>query len=178
MGERVNGWGRWRDATHQGRVALLEGTLVFRGLPRRLLGRLATQVFEKRYAAGEHVFHQGEPGKALFVVQEGAVTVSRWTPGEGERVLRVLGPGACFGEMGLIDDFPRSATVRVTEPAHLLILYKTDFDALIEGHPRIALVTLRNLLRLIAGYVRVGGVAPQSSGDPADAGGARPEAGP
>ncbi len=166
-------WAHWaRDPEHRHRVALLHGAPVFTGLPRRLLGRLATRFFEKGYAAGELVFREGDPGKALFVVLEGAVGISRAAP-DGEQIIRALGPGACFGEMALIDDFPCSATARITAPSRLLILYKSDFDALIEGDPRIALVTLRNLLRMLAAYVRTsapvaqpaGGLDPPGSGD-------------
>ncbi len=147
-------WAHWaRDPEHRRRVALLHGAPVFTGLPRRLLGRLATRFFEKGYVPGELVFCEGDPGKALFVVLQGAVAISRAVP-DGEQVIRALGPGACFGEMALIDDFPRSATARIRAPSRLLVLYKSDFDALIEGDPRIGLVTLRNLLRMLATYVR------------------------
>jgi CRP-like cAMP-binding protein len=160
-------WIRWaRDPEHRRRVAILRAAPVFSGLPRRLLGRLATRFFEKAYAAGDVVFREGDPGRALFVVDEGAVAVSRAAP-EGDQVIRTLGPGACFGEMALIDDFPRSATVRATAPARLLILYKTDFDALIEGHVRIALAVQRNLLHMLAAYVRTTApVAHPATGDP------------
>jgi CRP-like cAMP-binding protein len=97
------------------------------------------------------VFHQGDPGKGLFLVRDGAVAITQGPPRE---VLRLLGPGDCFGELALIDDFPRSATAGVTEPARLLILYKSDFDALVEGNQRIALVVMRNLLRALAAYAR------------------------
>ncbi len=163
-------WLHWaRDPDHRRRVALLRAAPVFAGLPRRLLARLAVRSFEKAYAPGEVVFHEGDPGKALFVVVEGAVAISR-ANGDAEHVLRAVGPGACFGEMALIDDFPRSATARVTAPARLLILYKTDFDHLVEGHPRIALVTLRNLLHMLAMYVRTA-APPPAAVVPAGAGG-------
>jgi CRP-like cAMP-binding protein len=134
-------------------VALLARTPVFAGLSRRLLGRLATQLFEKAYTPGDVVFREGDPGKGLFIVLEGAVAITQAAPG-GDLVLRSLGPGACFGELALIDDLPRSATARVTAPSRLLILYRTDFEALVEGSPGIARVVLRNLLRTLATYVR------------------------
>jgi CRP-like cAMP-binding protein len=149
-----NRWLKWaEDPEHRRRVALLRAAPVFAGLPRRLLGRLAVRFVEKAYSPGDLVFREGDPGKALFVLQEGAVSISR-ASADGERILRALEPGDCFGEMALIDDFPRSASAAVTAPTHLLILYKSDFDALVEGQPRIALVTLQNLLRILATYVR------------------------
>ena len=67
------GWARDRDQAH--RLAVLSRTPVFAGLPRRLLGRLAVRLFEKRYASGEVIFHEGDPGKGLFVVLEGEVEI-------------------------------------------------------------------------------------------------------
>ena len=154
MAARRGRWLAWaEDPEHRRRVALLRAAPVFTGLPRRLLGRLAVRFVEKGYAAGDLVFREGDPGKALFVVLEGAVAITRATS-DGDRLLRAVGPGGCFGEMALIDDFPRSASAAITAPSRLLILYKTDFDALIEGQPRIALVTLQNLLRILVTYVR------------------------
>src|SRR5262245_38123361 len=158
MAANVRRWVVWaRDPEHRRRVTLLRSAPVFAGLPRRLLTRLAVRFFEKTYVSGDVVFYTGEPGKALFVVAEGEVAIARVGTAGEERILRTVGPGACFGEMALIDDFPRSATARVTTPARLLLLYKSDFDQLIEGHPRIAQVTLRNLLHLLAMYVRTTG---------------------
>jgi CRP-like cAMP-binding protein len=151
-------WLGWiRDPDQLNRVGVLARTAVFAGLPRRLLGRLAAQLFEKGYEAGEIVFHEGDPGKGLFVVLTGEVEVLRDTVRGTER-LALFGPGSAFGEMALIDDQPRSATARATAPTRLLILYRTHFDALVEGDRAIALVVMRNLLRTLAGYVRGGRV--------------------
>jgi CRP-like cAMP-binding protein len=145
---------------------VLARTPVFAGLPRRLLGRLAAQLFEKGYEAGDIVFRQGDPGKGLFVVLTGEVEVLRESIRGTER-LALFGPGSAFGEMALIDDQPRSATARVTAPTRLLILYRTHFDALVEGDRAIALVVMRNLLRTLASYVRAGqGSLVDSPADP------------
>lgn len=158
----VMGMPRWfgwtRDPEQARRVALLKKTSVFAGLPRRLLGRLGAQLFEKAYAAGDLVFREGDPGKGLFVLLDGSVAIIRTTP-DGEQSLASLGPGACFGELALIDDQPRSATARATTPCRLLILYRSHFEALVEGDRAIAVVVMRNLLRTLAGYVRQANVA-------------------
>lgn len=147
-------WLSWaRDPAVVRRIATLGQAPVFRGLSPRLLGRLAARCFERAYVPGEVVFREGEPGKGLYVILEGSVAVTRG--GNGEHLLRTLGPGECFGELALIDDLPRSATARVTAPARLLILYRSHFEALVEGDRRIALAVMRNLLRLLASYVRV-----------------------
>ena len=148
-------WLGWiRDPEHAHRVAILAKTPVFAGLPKRLLGRLAAKLFEKAYAPGEVVFHEGDPGRGLFVVLDGKVDIVR-TTAQGEQQLASFGPSTAFGELALIDDLPRSATARASMPTHLLILYRTHFETLVEGERRIALVVMHNLLRTLAGYVRV-----------------------
>jgi len=166
-------WLAWAaDPDQLRRAPLLARSPIFAGLPRRLLARLATRFFEKVYHPREVVFEEGDPGRALFVVVEGEVEIVR-TTAQGIYILNTLGPGDAFGELALIDDFPRSATARVTTPGRLLILYKSDFDALMEGNSRIALVVMRNLCRLLAIYARRNPVlatgpdrGPESTGQP------------
>jgi CRP-like cAMP-binding protein len=147
-------WLVWAADPEQARRArFLARSPLFVGLPRRLLARLAPRFFEKTYRPGEIVFQEGDPGRALFVVVEGAVEITQATA-QGDFVLRTLGPADAFGELALIDDSPRSASARVATPGRLLILYKSDFDALMDGNARIAVVVMRNLSRLLAVYAR------------------------
>jgi CRP/FNR family transcriptional regulator len=148
---RLLAWATDREQAR--RAPFLAHSPLFAGLPRRLLGRLATRFLEKAYHAGEVVFHEGDPGRALFVVVEGTVEITQATP-HGENVVGSLGPGDAFGELALIDESPRSGSARVVAPTRLLILYKTDFDALMDGDARIAVVVLRNLSRVLAAYAR------------------------
>lgn len=151
--------GRWlvraQDPELIRRVALLERAPVFGGLSRRLLGRLAAALFEKAYAADDIVFREGDPGKGLFIVLDGSVAITRMTP-SGEQRLATLESGDSFGELALIDDLPRSASARVVAPSRLLILYRSHFESLVEGDRAVALVVMKNLLRMLAAYVRRG----------------------
>jgi CRP-like cAMP-binding protein len=154
MIERLPRWLAWaRDPEHARRRAILARTPVFTGLPGRLLGRLAVQLFEKAYAAGEVVFREGDPGKGLFVVLDGEIEVVRET-GQGDQRVATFGPGTAFGELALIDDLPRSATARTMGPTRLLILYRSHFQQLVEQDRATAVLVMGNLLRLLAGYVR------------------------
>jgi CRP/FNR family cyclic AMP-dependent transcriptional regulator len=151
---RLRRWLAWAMDREQARRApFLARSPLFAGLPRRLLGRLATRFLEKAYYAGEVVFHEGDPGRALFVVVEGTVEITQATP-RGEYLVRTLGAGDAFGELALIDESPRSGSARVAAPARLFILYKTDFDTLIDGEARIAVIVMRNLSRVLATYAR------------------------
>jgi CRP-like cAMP-binding protein len=158
MLERLPGWLNWaRDTEHTRRVTILGRTPVFAGLSRRLLARLAVQLFEKAYAPGEAVFSEGDPGKGLFIVLDGEIEVVR-DAGQGPQRIVTFGPGTAFGELALIDDLPRSASALATTPTRLLILYRTHFEDLVAGDRVIALVVSKNLLRLLAGYVRAANV--------------------
>jgi CRP-like cAMP-binding protein len=151
---RLPRWLSWAvDREQARRASFLAHSPLFAGLPRRLLSRLATRFLEKAYSPGELVFNEGDPGRALFVLVEGTVEITQATP-RGEHVVRALGAGDAFGELALIDESPRSGSARVTAPARLLILYKTDFDVLMTVEARIAVVVLRNLSRVLAVYAR------------------------
>jgi CRP-like cAMP-binding protein len=160
-------------------MAILSRTPVFAGLPRRLLGRLATKLFEKSYGPGEVIFHEGDPGKCLFVVLDGEVEILQQT-NEGERRIVSFGPGTAFGELALIDDLPRSATARASAASRLLMLYRSHFEALVGGDRGIAFVVMQNLLRMLAGYVRAANRAsasrPEAPAPAAPAGGGAPGA--
>jgi CRP-like cAMP-binding protein len=142
-----------RDREQLRRLDLLEHVPLFTGLSRRQLGKLLARFYEKGYAAGETIFVEGDAGKALFIVFKGRVSIWRATDA-GQEMLAILDPGGYFGELALIDDQPRFATARAEEPSLLLVLYKTDFDHLIEGHSRIATQVMSNLLKTLAAYVR------------------------
>ncbi len=147
-------WREWAtDREQVRRLQLLEKVPLFAGLSRRHLGKLLVKLFEKEYDPGETIFLEGEPGKALFIVLDGKVSISRANDG-GDQRLATLAAGAHFGELALIDDLPRSATARADEHSALLILYKSHFDELIEGHSTIAIRVMGNLLKALTGYVR------------------------
>jgi len=147
-------WPAWTiDPEQLRRLQLLQKVPLFAGLSRRQLGKLLVKLFEKVYEAGETIFLEGEPGKALFIVLEGGVSICHARNGAEERVA-MLAPGSYFGELALIDDLPRSATARAEIRSALLILYKSHFDDLIEGHSMIAIRVMGNLLKTLAGYVR------------------------
>ena len=147
-------WREWAtDSEQLRRLDLLGKVPLFAGLSRHQLGKLLVKLFEKEYAPGETIFLEGEPGKALFIVLDGMVSIFHSGHGAEERVA-TLTRGAYFGELALIDDLPRSAGARADEQSALLILYKSHFDDLIEGHSTIAIRVMGNLLKALAGYVR------------------------
>ena len=102
---------------------------LFRDLAPHELDLLLTRLTPVSAAPGQEVIRQGEPGDRFYVLLSGAVEVER----DG-RVIDRMGPGAAFGEIALLLDVPRTATVRATSPCALLALAAADFGDLLTGY--------------------------------------------
>jgi NADH dehydrogenase len=83
----------------------------------------------------EVIFRQGDRGDRLYIVVDGEIELVREEPGKGECILGRLGPGACFGEMALVDNTPRMATARSITAANLITIDRTTFGALFAYYP-------------------------------------------
>lgn len=99
---------------------------------------------ERRFASGETIFSEGDESEEAFVISEGRVEVLKGQA-EAELRLAVLGPGDVFGEMGLLDERPRSATVRTLEPVIAQSVGREEFLHLLLHEPHRALALLRAL---------------------------------
>jgi CRP-like cAMP-binding protein len=104
---------------------------LFAGLADGDRATLASATSIRRYRRGERIVTQGQPGDHLFVIVRGRVSVMILSPDGREVVLTTLGEGDHFGEMALLDDSPRSASVVASERSELAILSRqTFFDLL------------------------------------------------
>jgi CRP/FNR family transcriptional regulator, cyclic AMP receptor protein len=115
-----------------------------------LAGTVALQrlVDVRAYRAGAVVVSQDERGDALYVLAEGRVKVVLYGASGREIILSIFKtPGDFFGEMSLLDEQPRSASVVALEPSTLLVLSRRDFQAHVVSHPRTALRVLREVSR-------------------------------
>jgi CRP-like cAMP-binding protein len=127
---------------------LLRSVSIFADLDDASIGALERLAELRDYAAGAGVVSQEDRGDALFVLAKGKVKVVLYGGSGREIILSIFkSPGDFFGEMSLLDDQPRSATVIADEPSRLLVLSRRDFQAHIERHPRTALRVLQELSR-------------------------------
>jgi CRP-like cAMP-binding protein len=94
---------------------------------------VAAQLRQQELDAGEFFIRQGEVGETFFVIESGRVEVLVSHDGE-ERVVVERGAGEYVGEIALLLDMPRTASVRTLEPTCLLALHKDDFDRLVTEH--------------------------------------------
>ena len=110
---------------------------LFDGLDAVSLSMIANRFQTRRVPADRLLVRQGELGDRFYVVVNGTVDVTRAEPGEPERRLAVLGRGDVFGEIALIRDQPRNASVRTLTPCLLLTLDREPFLELLESRPRL-----------------------------------------
>src|SRR5262249_39158674 len=89
----------------------------------------------EHFEAGEVVFREGDRGDWLYVILDGEVEVLKSIPEGGETRLTQLGPGECFGEIALVSDRPRSATVRSLTSVNLLAVDREAFHTLFSNFP-------------------------------------------
>ena len=110
---------------------------IFSKLERSDLARIAKAVVQRTYAKGEEIVKEGEQAVAFYVINSGKVDVSK-----GEKTLATMGPGESFGEMALLDGFPRSANITAVEDTECLVMTRWDFTAELRTNPTIALAML------------------------------------
>lgn len=100
--------------------------------------------FGREFPKGTLLFSDGEPGKEMFVIQSGKVRISK-TVRDVEKTLVVLGAGAFFGEMSILNNKPRSATATIEEDAKLLVIDPKTFEAMVRGNAEIAVRLIKTL---------------------------------
>jgi MFS family permease len=114
-------------------LELLQAVPIFAPLPPPALERLAQAMVEARVEAGSTVFEEGDHGDLFYVLADGKVMVE-----SGGRRLRTLERGDFFGEIALLRDVPRTASVRAASDVRLLALDRTTFLATVTGDPASA----------------------------------------
>ncbi len=115
----------------------LQRAPLFARLEKRQLHRLAELCVPRTYDTDEEIVVEGSTGLGLFVITSGRVEVTRGA-GDDKVVFAELASGDLLGEMSLVDDQPRSATVRTLEPTTCLLITRGSFQSLVDSEPEIA----------------------------------------
>jgi len=129
---------------------LFQKVALFSGIPAEDRLALARAATVRTYRRGDVIVRQGQPGESFFVIVKGRVAVTILSPDGREVVLNTLGEGDHFGEMALVDDAPRSASVVAQERSELALLSREVFVDLLRSNfvlTRALLATLSRRLR-------------------------------
>jgi MFS family permease len=117
--------------THE--LALLRSMPLFKPLPASTIDQLASSLIPVRADAGTEIIHEGDHGDRFYVIESGEVDVSA-----GGKRVGTLGPGDHFGEIALLRDVPRTATVTAKGPVSVYALERDEFLSAVTGHPASA----------------------------------------
>jgi CRP/FNR family cyclic AMP-dependent transcriptional regulator len=126
---------------------LLRNVPLFSVLPESQLSLLTGLVGRKSFPRGTSIISAGDTTDSLYVIISGRLKVMMSDDEGREVILAILNPNEFFGEMGLIDDHPRSATVVAIEACELLSLAKRDFKKCLEDNFELAMTVMRGLVR-------------------------------
>jgi CRP/FNR family cyclic AMP-dependent transcriptional regulator len=134
----------WNKANDRDWVAVLAGLQLFEGVGKRDLRKLARAAEFAEFSPGDTVVATGAPPDFFYVILGGEARAS------AKPAARILTTGDYFGEIGLLDGEPRSATVIALSELHVMRLPRRAFDDAVERHPRLA----RRLMTELGGRVR------------------------
>ena len=135
-------------------VELLSKISLFSALQPSYLRRIANLGIEEDYPLSAIIFKEGAQGDKMYLILSGAVRISRQVPGMGEEALAVLRAGTHFGEMALIDDFPRSADAVAHEACRLFVVRKEDMEDLLFVDRDLAYDLLWSFVRTLSSRLR------------------------
>jgi CRP/FNR family cyclic AMP-dependent transcriptional regulator len=128
-------------------TAMLRAVPLFASFPEDQLRMLTTMVNRRSVSRGTTIMAAGDQIDSLYIVISGRLKVMMSDADGKEVILSILGPGEFFGEMGLIDDSPRSASVVAIEPCELLSIAKRDFKNCLAENFDMTMALMRGLVR-------------------------------
>lgn len=124
---------------------------LFQDLEGDALSTLTPLLIRKKFKSGEVIFREMDDSDALYVVEQGQVVVSKNVSGDVDIVLTRFYPGDFFGEMGLFDSAPRSATAHTELDTILWALGRVVFHQILSNHPEMA---ARICYRLVTVFIQ------------------------
>ncbi len=136
------------------RTEFLKKTILFKDLSTFEIIKINKVTRTKSYGPDEVVFREGTVGDSLFILKSGSVRVTKMDDGGEEKVLAILYSGDHFGEIALVDNQTRSATIVTNEDTELIQIKDEDFNRLLEEDKEIALKFYRTFVKVLAGRLR------------------------
>jgi CRP-like cAMP-binding protein len=135
-------------------INCLSGIPIFADLDPAELNTVSDHMHVSRFEAGDLVFSEGDPGDEVCFVVDGTLDVLKLYDGKLEKKIAVKAPGGSIGEMAVIGNFSRTATVKSRSDATLLTLSRRRFNQICEEHPKIGVKILRSIAQLLSLHLR------------------------
>lgn len=129
------------------RVTFLAKVPLFESLKEKQLARLADRFVSRTYDAGTDIVTQGKGGAGLFIVVSGAADVIRVRTDGSKALVNQFGPTDFFGELALLDDEPRTASVVATEETECLVLSQWEFFGALREDAEMSIEVLQQLAK-------------------------------
>jgi CRP/FNR family transcriptional regulator, cyclic AMP receptor protein len=139
--------GEIKDMAASVSTAMLRSVPLFASFSEEPLRMLTTVVTRRSVTRGTIIMAAGDPTDSLYIILSGRLKVMMSDADGKEVILTILGPGEFFGEMGLIDDAPRSASVIAIEPCELLTIARRDFKKCLAENFEMSMAVMRGLVR-------------------------------
>ncbi len=130
-------------------MSVLKSVEIFSGLSDAELAALEESSIRRSYPKNTVIINENDVADSLYVIESGKVKVYCSDKNGKEFIMNTLGHGDYFGELALLDDDRRSASVRTMEKADFCIIYKQDFNQVLDQHPNIAKTLIRNITRRV-----------------------------
>ena len=130
-------------------MSVLKSVEIFSGLSDAELAALEESSIRRSYPKNTVIINENDVADSLYVIESGKVKVYCSDKNGKEFIMNTLAGGDYFGELALLDDDRRSAAVRTMEKADFCIIYKQDFNQVLDQHPNIAKTLIRNITRRV-----------------------------
>jgi CRP/FNR family transcriptional regulator len=137
-------------------INTLRACQLFAGLGLADFKNIAAITVVRHLEKGDYLFHEGEPSRGFYIVQQGAINIHRVGGGGKEQVIHVFRAGESFAEATLATETGYPADARALEPSQVLLVQKADFITLLRRHPELALRMLGAMsqhLRVLVGLL-------------------------
>ncbi len=134
-------------------VNILSQVPIFSELSDKQLKEVAKIVYRREYQQGEPIFRMGDPGLGMYIIITGKVEIVDDSD-EQPRRLAVLGKGAFFGDLALLDESPRSASALASEACDIIGFFRPDLLDMLQRKPKPGIKILFNLAKVVGERLR------------------------
>ena len=131
---------------HEDSLAFLQRVPLLASLSEEQLRTLAASTVRRSFSKGKTIVAEGDPSQAMYILLSGRAKVQRSDSEGKEVILAVIGPGEFFGEMSLVDDEPRSASVITLESCDFLAISKEPFTEMMVRSTEVCMAVMRGLV--------------------------------